>query len=88
MSSVDETRNAVRAFSACVKDKSAASCDAERAAVVSGIASAVKGECAPYTEDFFACFSHRYRLSTCNDSTVGKLLKCQEQLSSTLLSNK
>ncbi|CAE8598768.1 unnamed protein product [Polarella glacialis] len=87
MTSVVDTKVALRSFRGCVKEKGAASCSAERKALVAGIAGSVKGECAPYVEDFFACFTHRYALSTCNDATVAKMLKCQEQFSGQLLSS-
>lgn len=29
-------------------------------------------------QDFFACFAHRYQLSSCGDATVSKMLKCQD----------
>mmetsp|Transcript_116359 Transcript_116359/g.307514 ORF Transcript_116359/g.307514 Transcript_116359/m.307514 type:complete len:89 (-) Transcript_116359:166-432(-) len=85
MSSVTDTKVAIRTFKSCVKDKGGAACAAERAKAVGGIAAAMKTECAPFTEDFFQCFSHRFALSSCTDATVSKLLKCQDQFSGTLL---
>mmetsp|Transcript_120122 Transcript_120122/g.234026 ORF Transcript_120122/g.234026 Transcript_120122/m.234026 type:complete len:88 (+) Transcript_120122:70-333(+) len=87
MTSVVDTKVAVRAFKQCVKDKGGDACAAERKSVVNGIAGAVKGECAPFVEDFFGCFVHKYHLSSCNDATVAKMLKCQEQFAGTLLSS-
>mmetsp|Transcript_5604 Transcript_5604/g.11397 ORF Transcript_5604/g.11397 Transcript_5604/m.11397 type:complete len:89 (+) Transcript_5604:92-358(+) len=87
MTSVVDTKVAIRAFKGCVKEKGGESCAAERKAVVAGIASAAKSECAPFVEDFFSCFAHRYSLSSCNDATVSKMLKCQEQFSGSLLSS-
>mmetsp|Transcript_75592 Transcript_75592/g.179635 ORF Transcript_75592/g.179635 Transcript_75592/m.179635 type:complete len:89 (+) Transcript_75592:90-356(+) len=86
MTSVVDTKVAVRNFKTCVKEKGASSCGDEKAAVVKGLSGIVKAECSPLSEDFFACFAHRYRLSSCSDATVAKLLKCQEQLSGTVLS--
>eukprot|EP00425_Heterocapsa_triquetra_P003081 CAMPEP_0195055604 /NCGR_PEP_ID=MMETSP0448-20130528/4242_1 /TAXON_ID=66468 /ORGANISM="Heterocapsa triquestra, Strain CCMP 448" /LENGTH=89 /DNA_ID=CAMNT_0040085283 /DNA_START=71 /DNA_END=340 /DNA_ORIENTATION=+ len=87
MSSAVDTKVAIRAFKGCVKEKGGAACTAERKAVVAGLSSNVKGECAPYVEDFFGCFVHRYQLSSCSDATVSKLLKCQAQFSGQLLSS-
>ncbi len=84
-SSAVDAKVAVRTFNQCVKEKGAAACAAERAAVVKGVGNVVKAECTPYTEDFFKCFSHRYRLSSCGDATVSKMLKCQEQVSGSML---
>ena len=78
MTSVVDTKVAIRTFNACVKDKGGASCGAERKAAVAGMSGAVKSECGAFTEDFFGCFVHRYRLSSCSDATVSKMLKCQE----------
>mmetsp|Transcript_13150 Transcript_13150/g.28981 ORF Transcript_13150/g.28981 Transcript_13150/m.28981 type:complete len:90 (-) Transcript_13150:177-446(-) len=88
MTSVADTKVAVRAYKGCVKEKGGINaCASERAAAVKGISGAVKGECSPYVEDFFTCFAHRYRLSSCSDATVSKLLKCQEQFSGHLMSS-
>mmetsp|Transcript_3578 Transcript_3578/g.7216 ORF Transcript_3578/g.7216 Transcript_3578/m.7216 type:complete len:88 (+) Transcript_3578:86-349(+) len=86
MTSVVDTKVAIRAFKGCVKEKGSEACAAERKAVALGVASAAKAECAPFVEDFFSCFAHRYSLSSCSDATVAKMLKCQEQFSGQLLS--
>mmetsp|Transcript_36809 Transcript_36809/g.102143 ORF Transcript_36809/g.102143 Transcript_36809/m.102143 type:complete len:87 (-) Transcript_36809:97-357(-) len=86
MASIVDTKLAIRTFNACVKENGRGACVAERKAAVGGVAGAVKSECAPYVEDFFRCFVHRYQLSSCNDATVAKMLKCQEQFSGQLLS--
>eukprot|EP00421_Protoceratium_reticulatum_P058829 CAMPEP_0168492950 /NCGR_PEP_ID=MMETSP0228-20121227/70477_1 /TAXON_ID=133427 /ORGANISM="Protoceratium reticulatum, Strain CCCM 535 (=CCMP 1889)" /LENGTH=122 /DNA_ID=CAMNT_0008509737 /DNA_START=205 /DNA_END=571 /DNA_ORIENTATION=+ len=74
MTSIVDTKVAIRTFKSCVKGKGAESCLAERKAVVDGVSGAVKSECAAYVDDFFGCFVHRYQLSSCNDATVAKLL--------------
>eukprot|EP00419_Tripos_fusus_P070921 CAMPEP_0172875770 /NCGR_PEP_ID=MMETSP1075-20121228/102706_1 /TAXON_ID=2916 /ORGANISM="Ceratium fusus, Strain PA161109" /LENGTH=88 /DNA_ID=CAMNT_0013726913 /DNA_START=6 /DNA_END=272 /DNA_ORIENTATION=+ len=85
MASVVDTKVAVKTFKQCVKDKGGEACQVERKAVVIGVAGAVKGECAPFVDDFFGCFVHRYHLSTCSDATVAKMIKCQEQSAGHLL---
>ncbi|CAE7314914.1 unnamed protein product [Symbiodinium natans] len=85
---VNDTKAAIRSFRACVKEKGASSCVGERKVVAEGLATAVKSECSPYVEDFFACFSHRYQLSSCGDATVSKLLKCQDQFAGQLMAGK
>mmetsp|Transcript_110142 Transcript_110142/g.191005 ORF Transcript_110142/g.191005 Transcript_110142/m.191005 type:complete len:90 (-) Transcript_110142:67-336(-) len=87
MTTVVDTKVAVRAFKTCIKEKGGGdACLAERSAVVKGVSGAVKAECAPYIEDFFGCFVHRYRLSSCTDATVSNMLKCQSQFSGSILS--
>mmetsp|Transcript_4251 Transcript_4251/g.6800 ORF Transcript_4251/g.6800 Transcript_4251/m.6800 type:complete len:88 (+) Transcript_4251:104-367(+) len=85
---INDTKAALRSLNACSKEKGAGACIAERKAAVNGVATAVKSECAPYVEDFFSCFTHRYQLNTCNDATVSKMLKCQEQFSKQLMVTK
>mmetsp|Transcript_10335 Transcript_10335/g.26750 ORF Transcript_10335/g.26750 Transcript_10335/m.26750 type:complete len:90 (-) Transcript_10335:100-369(-) len=87
MSTAVDTKVAVRAFKGCVKEKGAAACGVEKKAVVAGLSSCVKAECAPFVEDFFGCFVHRYQLSSCSDATVAKMLKCQTQFSGQLLAS-
>merc|ERR1712217_517049 len=87
MTTVVDTKVAIRTFKSCVKEKGSEACIGERKAVVNGVAGAVKSECSPYVEDFFKCFSHRFELSSCTDATVSKMLKCQEQFSGQLLSS-
>ena len=85
--SVVDARSTMRAFQSCVTNAGAgghALCETERVTAVKSIANSTSGQCAPYAEDFFQCFNHRYRLSTCNDGTVSKLLRCQEQFSGTI----
>eukprot|EP00443_Scrippsiella_acuminata_P061568 CAMPEP_0115502954 /NCGR_PEP_ID=MMETSP0271-20121206/69219_1 /TAXON_ID=71861 /ORGANISM="Scrippsiella trochoidea, Strain CCMP3099" /LENGTH=89 /DNA_ID=CAMNT_0002932015 /DNA_START=26 /DNA_END=295 /DNA_ORIENTATION=- len=87
MASVVDTRVAVRTYAAALKEKGHGEASAaERKVVVNGVANAVSTECAAYTADFFACFQHRFALSSCTDATVAKMLKCQQQLSGQLLS--
>merc|ERR1712194_214723 len=85
---VVEAKAAVRAYNAAVKDKGVAASTTERKVAVNGVATAVKGECAPYVEDFFGCFNHRFALSSCTDATVGKMLRCQEQFGGQIVSGK
>jgi len=85
--SVASSCQAIRTFKSCVKEKGSAACGGERKAVVNGVSGAVKSECAPYVEDFFKCFAHRFELASCTDATVSKMLKCQEQFSGTLLNH-
>jgi len=85
MSSVVDTKVAVRTFKTCVKEKGSDNCLAERSAVTKGMSNVVKAECSAYVEDFFGCFVHRYRLNSCTDATVANLLKCQESLTSNML---
>nr|ABV22268.1 conserved hypothetical protein [Karlodinium veneficum]ABV22269.1 conserved hypothetical protein [Karlodinium veneficum] len=86
MTSIVDSKTAARAYKSCLKEKGAAECLTQRAQVVKGVSAAVKDECSPYTEDFFGCFMHRYRLSSCTDATVKNMLKCQEKLAGTILS--
>eukprot|EP00441_Pelagodinium_beii_P047843 CAMPEP_0197623608 /NCGR_PEP_ID=MMETSP1338-20131121/3594_1 /TAXON_ID=43686 ORGANISM="Pelagodinium beii, Strain RCC1491" /NCGR_SAMPLE_ID=MMETSP1338 /ASSEMBLY_ACC=CAM_ASM_000754 /LENGTH=87 /DNA_ID=CAMNT_0043193637 /DNA_START=27 /DNA_END=290 /DNA_ORIENTATION=- len=85
---INDTKAALRAFKVCSKEKGATACIGERKAAIGGLAGAVSSECAPYVEDFFGCFSHRYQLSTCNDATVAKMIKCQEQFAGQLMAGK
>mmetsp|Transcript_37491 Transcript_37491/g.95141 ORF Transcript_37491/g.95141 Transcript_37491/m.95141 type:complete len:89 (+) Transcript_37491:101-367(+) len=87
MTSVVDTKVAIRTYKAALKEKGAEASAAERKVVVNGVSKAVKSECAPYVEDFFGCFQHRFALNSCTDATVGKMLKCQEQFSAQLLAS-
>mmetsp|Transcript_70653 Transcript_70653/g.111636 ORF Transcript_70653/g.111636 Transcript_70653/m.111636 type:complete len:89 (-) Transcript_70653:56-322(-) len=86
MASIVETKAATRAYKTCVKEKGSEACVSQRTEVVKGVSGAVKAECVAYTEDFFGCFMHRYRLNSCSDATVTNMLKCQQNLASTMLS--
>ena len=72
LASVNDTKQAARLYMGCVKEKGSAACGRERAAVVEGASAVAKTECAPYVEDFFKCFTHRYKLNSCNDATTAK----------------
>mmetsp|Transcript_66201 Transcript_66201/g.194170 ORF Transcript_66201/g.194170 Transcript_66201/m.194170 type:complete len:89 (+) Transcript_66201:102-368(+) len=87
MSSAADAKVAIKAFKGCVKEKGVSACAPEKKAAVGAIASTAKGECAPFVEDFFSCFQHRYSLSSCSDATVSRMLKCQAQFSGQLLSS-
>ena len=84
MATMVDAKASVRVFRDCMgkNGNNVARCQTEAMTVVNQVASVTSKECQPFVEDVQKCITHKFKLSTCNDDTVGQMLKCQDKITS------
>ncbi|CAD7932232.1 unnamed protein product [Amoebophrya sp. A25] len=80
-----EARQEVRTYKECVQRDGKTACKAQLGHAVNAISTISSRDCAPFVEDFFQCYNHKFNLATCSDQTTAKLIRCQSDTANQML---